>query len=83
MSGLTLSDNTLIFRAQGMQVAIVGSNNIVQLRSIKLGRDFGNTVEVLSGLTASDRVMLNPPDSVADGMAVIVSQAVGTNNPSK
>lgn len=81
--GLTLSDNTLIFRAQGMQVAIVGTNNLVQLRSIKLGRDFGNTVEVLSGLNASDRVILNPPDSVADGMAVVVSRPAGTNAPAK
>ena len=82
-SGQTLSDNTLIFRAQGMQVAIVNSNNLVQLRSIKLGRDFGNTVEVLSGLAASDRVILNPPDSIADGMAVVVSQPAVTNAPAK
>ena len=82
-SGLTLSDNTLIFRAQGMQAAIVNSNNLVELHSIKLGRDFGNTVEVLSGLAASDRVILNPPDSIADGMAVSVSQPVDTNAPAK
>jgi len=82
-SGLTLSDNTLIFRAQGMQVAIVNSNNLVELRSIKLGRDFGNAVEVLSGLAASDRVILNPPDSIADGMAVTISQPAGTNAPAK
>ena len=49
---LTISDNALIFRAQGMQVAVVGSDNKVQLRSVKLGRDFGDTVEVLSGLNA-------------------------------
>jgi RND family efflux transporter MFP subunit len=83
VSGLTLSDNTLVFRAQGMQVAIVDSNNLVQLRSIKLGRDFGNTVEVLSGLAASDRVILNPPDSIADGMAVKISPPVATNTPAK
>ena len=82
-SGLTLSDNTLIFRAQGMQAAIVTSNNLVELRSIKLGRDFGNAVEVLSGLSASDRVILNPPDSIADGMAVTISQPAGTNAPAK
>jgi len=52
---LTLSDNALLFRAQGMQVAVVGSNHTVQLRSIKLGRDFGNTVQVLSGLDPATR----------------------------
>ena len=81
--GLTLSDNTLVFRAQGMQVALVGSNTIVQMRSIKLGRDFGNTVEVLSGLEASDRVIVNPPDSIADGVTVRIAEPVATNQPAK
>jgi RND family efflux transporter MFP subunit len=67
---LMLTDNALIFRAQGMQVAVVGPDNKVQLRSIKLGRDFGNRVEVISGLNASDQVILNPPDGVAEGMSV-------------
>ncbi|HXI70201.1 MAG TPA: efflux RND transporter periplasmic adaptor subunit [Verrucomicrobiae bacterium] len=80
---LTLSDNALLFRAQGMQVAVVGSNHTVQLRSIKLGRDFGNTVQVLSGLDPGDRVIINPPDSIAEGMTVQVSQPVGTNAPAK
>jgi RND family efflux transporter MFP subunit len=81
--GLTLSDNALIFRAQGMQVAIVGSENKVQLRSITLGRDFGNTVEVLAGLNADDRVVNNPPDSIADGMVVQFAQAAETNSAAK
>jgi membrane fusion protein (multidrug efflux system) len=81
--GLTLSDNTLVFRAQGMQVALVGSNNVVQMRSIKLGRDFGNTVEVLSGLETNDRIIINPPDSIADGMAVQIAEPVATNTPAK
>ena len=70
---LTLSDNALLFRAQGMQVALVGPDNKVQLHSVKLGRDFGNTVEVLSGLSAGDRVINNPPDSIAEGMAVEIN----------
>jgi membrane fusion protein (multidrug efflux system) len=81
--GLTLSDNALIFRAQGMQVAIVVGDNKVQLRSITLGRDFGNTVEVLAGLNANDRVVNNPPDSIADGMIVQIAQAVETNSAAK
>jgi RND family efflux transporter MFP subunit len=77
---LMLSDNTLIFRAQGMQVAVVGDDNKVQLRSVKLGRDLGNTVEILSGLAATDRVVLNPPDAIADGMTVQIAQPADTNS---
>ena len=70
----TISDNALIFRAQGMQVAVVDENNKVQLRSVKLGRDFGSTIEVLSGLEPGTRIIVNPPDSIADGMTVAISQ---------
>ncbi len=80
---LTLSDNALIFRAQGMQIAIVGSDNKVQLRSVKLGRDFGDTVEVLAGLNADDRVIDNPPDSIAGGETVEIAPPAETNSPVK
>ena len=75
---LTLSDNALVFRAEGMQVAVVGPDNRVQLRSVKLGRDFGSIVEVLAGLAPADRVIINPPDGIADGMAVKL--AAGNTN---
>jgi len=77
---LVISDNALIFRAQGMQAAVVGADNKVQLHNLRLGRDFGNAVEVLSGLEATDRVILNPPDAIADGMLVQVAQPTGTNS---
>jgi len=80
---LTLSGNALIFRSQGMQVAVVGADNKVNLRSVTLGRDFGDTVEVLDGIKADDRVIDNPPDSIADGMAVQVAQPAGTNSMAK
>jgi RND family efflux transporter MFP subunit len=76
--GLTLSDNALVFRAQGMQVAVVGHDNKVQMRSVKPGRDFGNTIEVLAGLNADDRAIVNPPDSIADGMTVQVAPPAAT-----
>ena len=77
-SVLRISDNAIINRAQGVQVAVVGDDNRVQLRSIVLGRDFGNYVEVLSGLTTVDRIIVNPPDAVSDGMAVKVATVVET-----
>jgi RND family efflux transporter MFP subunit len=75
---LMLSDKTFIFRAQGMQVAVVGDDGKAHLRSIKLGRDFGNTVEVLAGLNATDRVIVNPPDGIADDMPVHLAAAAAT-----
>ncbi|HEV2330445.1 MAG TPA: efflux RND transporter periplasmic adaptor subunit [Verrucomicrobiae bacterium] len=71
-AALTISDNAIIFRAEGTQVALVGPDNKVQLRDVKVGRDFGDIIEVLDGLTTKDRVVDNPPDSIADGMTVEV-----------
>jgi RND family efflux transporter MFP subunit len=76
---LAISDNAIIFRAEGTQVAVVGAGNKVQLRDIKVGRDFGSIIEVRDGLQASDRVIVNPPDSIADGMTVQIAQPEGTN----
>lgn len=67
---LTLPSNTLLFRAQGLQVAVVKSDNTVELRSVRVGRDFGQTIEILGGVTASNRVVANPPDSLVDGAQV-------------
>src|SRR5262249_32903705 len=61
--------NTLIFRSEGLRVAIVKSG-AVSMIPIVLGRDFGSTVEVLSGLTGTESVVVNPPDSLADGQRV-------------
>jgi len=77
---LVLPDKAFIFRAQGMQAAILGDDGKAHLRSITLGRDFGSTVQVVAGLKATDRVILNPPDGIADGMAVRVAQTAETNS---
>ncbi len=71
---LTVPGNALLFRAEGPQVGIVGPDNKVELRSVKLGRDFGQTVEILSGVTPKDRVILNPSDSLSGGVTVRVAQ---------
>src|SRR6185437_13406594 len=57
----------LIFRAEGLQVGVVENGDRAALRSITLGRDFGNTVEVTSGLSAEDLVIISPPDSLISG----------------
>ena len=71
---LTVPGNALLLRAEGPQVGVVQPDNKVALRSVKLGRDFGSTVEILSGVAVTDRVILNPSDSLADGAAVRVSE---------
>ena len=69
--------NTLIFRAEGLQVATVETSDKVELAklvSITLGRDFGATVEVVSGITDADRVIVSPPDSLVDSEQVQITQ---------
>lgn len=66
---LRLPANTVMFRNTGLQVAVV-QNDTVRLKTITQGRDFGKTVEVLAGLDPNDAVVVNPPDSIADGMRV-------------
>ncbi len=72
---LTLPANTLLFRAEGTQVGVVDADNKVELRHIKLGRDFGPTLEILSGVGPTDRVILNPADSLVGGSTVRVAEA--------
>jgi RND family efflux transporter MFP subunit len=71
---LTLPANTLVFRADGAQVAIEKDGK-VELRSIKMGRDHGPTFEVLDGVTANDHVIINPPDSLVSGAHVKIAES--------
>jgi len=74
---LVLPNSSILFQAAGPQVAIVGKGSKIELRKVTLGRDFGDTVEILSGVTAKDSVVANPPDSVTTGALVAVAQAAG------
>ncbi|HYM25045.1 MAG TPA: efflux RND transporter periplasmic adaptor subunit [Vicinamibacterales bacterium] len=77
-STLRLPVDALIFKADGLQVATLDSSNKVQLVTITAGRDFGDTVEVLSGITGSERIVLNPPDSLTAGQTVRVAAPEAT-----
>ncbi|HSI13540.1 MAG TPA: efflux RND transporter periplasmic adaptor subunit [Chthoniobacter sp.] len=63
---VTIPANTLLFRAEGLRVAVVRDGHVA-LVPIEIGHDHGNTLEVLKGLTPTDAVILDPPDSLADG----------------
>jgi RND family efflux transporter MFP subunit len=70
---LRLPANTVLFRSAGLQVATLDSQQRVKLKSIVQGRDFGNSIEVLSGLAPHETVVLNPPDSITDGVQVRIA----------
>jgi RND family efflux transporter MFP subunit len=69
---IRLPVNALLFRAEGLRVAVVGADGKAQLRPITLGRDYGTEVEVTSGLETGESVIVNPPDSLLDGQKVRV-----------
>jgi RND family efflux transporter MFP subunit len=71
-STLKLPASAIIFKTDALQVAVVDAARHVTLKTIALGRDFGNTVEVISGLDEHDSVIVNPPDSLATGQIVRV-----------
>jgi len=72
--------NTLIFRSEGLRVATV-KDGVVSLVAITLGRDFGSTVEVVTGLTGAEAVVVNPPDSLAEGQRVSVAPEAQQKRP--
>jgi RND family efflux transporter MFP subunit len=70
---VTVPSSALLFRREGLQVGLV-RNGQAELVPVKIGRDYGGTVEIVSGLQASDRVILDPADSLVSGTPVEVSQ---------
>lgn len=69
---LTIPSSALLFRAQGTQAALVDGEGKVHIQDIQLGRDLGNSVEVVGGLRPGDTVIANPADSIVEGALVSV-----------
>ncbi len=65
-----LPTSALLFREHGIEVATVGPDNRIRLKPVTLGRNLGIEVEVLKGVTRTDRIVKSPPDSLANGDAV-------------
>lgn len=74
---LTVPVNALLFRAEGMRAAVVGSDGKVHLKPVVIGRDYGTTLEILGGLDQNDSIILNPSDSLEEGQQVQVSNQGG------
>jgi RND family efflux transporter MFP subunit len=69
---VTIPSNTLIFRKEGLQVGLV-RNGKAELVPVKISRDYGNSVEIVSGLQPADAVIVDPSDSLVAGMSVRLS----------
>jgi RND family efflux transporter MFP subunit len=66
---VTIPSNALLFRAEGLRVGVVHDDR-VQLVPVTIGHDFGSSVEITSGLTTADEVILDPSDSLVSGVDV-------------
>jgi RND family efflux transporter MFP subunit len=70
---LTIPTNALMIRGDGILVAVVDDAGRVALKPVKIGRNYGENVEVLGGVTTAEKVVLNPPDSMTNGDQVAIA----------
>lgn len=75
--------SALIFDANGLSVATVGSDNRVTIKPVTIARDLGKTIEIRSGLSANDKVIESPPDGIATGAEVRIAGASAPNGVAK
>jgi RND family efflux transporter MFP subunit len=64
---VTVPVSALLFRQEGLRVAVAATDDTAKLVPVTLGRDFGDFAEITTGLTEQERVITNPPDSIVDG----------------
>ncbi|HYP64080.1 MAG TPA: efflux RND transporter periplasmic adaptor subunit [Acidocella sp.] len=72
---LSVPSSALMFRDNGMEVATLGPDNRVVIKPVTIGRDFGNVVQIATGISKDDRIINNPPDALEAGDEVQVAQA--------
>lgn len=72
---LSIPASALIFNQNGLRVATVGAGDKIQFKTVKIARDLGRTIELASGLSPEDRVVVTPPDGIADGDQVRIAGA--------
>jgi RND family efflux transporter MFP subunit len=66
--------NTLLFRSEGLHVGLIKDGK-AEISAVTPGHDFGDQIEIVSGLKANDQVIVNPPDSIVSGQQVQIVQA--------
>jgi RND family efflux transporter MFP subunit len=72
--------NALLFRSEGLRVMVVDEQHKTRLQALTIGRDYGTTLEVLQGLKAEDWIVLNPGDSLEEGITVNVKQTAANQS---
>jgi membrane fusion protein, multidrug efflux system len=78
---LLIPANTLLFRKEGPAVGVVKADGKVEIRKVQIGKDLGTRLEIVKGLSPTDQLIVNPSDSLSDGMKVHVvepSQSAGS-----
>jgi RND family efflux transporter MFP subunit len=74
---LLVPPGSILFQSAGPQIAVVNAEHQIELRKVSIGKDYGNTVEITSGITADDNIIANPPDYVVNGMPVSIQADSG------
>jgi RND family efflux transporter MFP subunit len=77
----TVPAGVLVSRPDGLKVAVVDAQGVVRLQKVKLGRDYGSSVEVLSGLRGQEALVTNPPDDLADDEKVTIAASAPSGSP--
>jgi hypothetical protein len=73
--------NALLFRSEGLRAIVIDAQHKTHLQALTIGRDYGTSLEVLQGLSANDWIVVNPADSLEDGVLVNVKQAAASSAP--
>jgi multidrug efflux pump subunit AcrA (membrane-fusion protein) len=80
---LSIPASALIFNQNGLRVATVGPEDKILFKAVTISRDLGRSIELASGLNADDRVVVTPPDGIADGDPVRVAGGAKGKVPAK
>lgn len=80
-TSLLVPSSSLLFRSEGASLGVVGSDNRVQIKKVTIGRDLGSKLEIVSGLSPTDRIVVNPVDGLANGTLVRVQGSNGQERP--
>ena len=80
---LVVPASTLDIRKEGPRVAVVGQDGVVKYRPVKLGRDFGITTEIVSGLQGTETLVVNPTTDIVEGEKVEIAKEPPPKDPAK
>lgn len=80
---MQIPSNALLFRGDGTRVAVVDASGAIRLQPVRLGRNYGESVDVAEGLTGNERLVLNPSDSLAEGQKVRIAAEAPASAPAK